>query len=279
MITFFVRSIVAGLLLLYVGLLHAGPLAERIAAGKSIRIGFANEVPFAYPGENNEPLGLVNKQVLSVLESMGYTDIEPVVTDWGGLIPGLKANRFDIITGGMYITGKRCENVAFSEPVGRFGDGFIVPAGNPKAINNYQDIKDQEGVLATGAGYHVIEVAKKSGLTDKNMMIVPGFSEILAAVVSGRADAGAINYFAALNLAEKSGGKVEATDPAAFPEWTLNYSGIGFRFADQDFLDKFNQAQAAYMGSKKMLDELAEYGYTSSLLPGDTTAAWACENR
>ena len=63
---------------------------------------------------------------------MGYTDVEPVQTDWGGLIPGLKADRFDIITGGMNILASRCENMAFSDPIARIGDGFIVATGNPE---------------------------------------------------------------------------------------------------------------------------------------------------
>lgn len=72
----------------------AGPLQDRIDAGESIRIGFANEVPWAYPGENNAPLGFVNAHVLGVLGEMGYDNIEPVVTDWGGLIPGPQGGPF-----------------------------------------------------------------------------------------------------------------------------------------------------------------------------------------
>ncbi len=110
----------------------AGPLTDRIAAGEPIRIGFANEIPFAYPAEDGSPRGFVNVEALGVLAAMGYTDIEPVQTDWGGLIPGLQAGRFDIITGGMNILASRCENIAFSAPMARIGDAFIVAAGNPK---------------------------------------------------------------------------------------------------------------------------------------------------
>jgi len=109
-----------------------GPLMDRIESGKTIRIGFANEIPWAYPGEGNKPVGFANVHALGVLKAMGYDNIEPVVTDWGGLIPGLKAKRFDIITGGMYILSSRCANVDFAEPMGSFGDAFIVPKGNPK---------------------------------------------------------------------------------------------------------------------------------------------------
>jgi hypothetical protein len=144
------------------GAVAAGPLMDRIDAGQSIRIGFANEMPFAYPGEDGEPRGFVNAHTLGVLEAMGYTNIEPVQTDWGGLIPGLHANRFDIITGGMNILAARCENIAFSEPIARIGDGFIVQAGNPKGIGNYDDVRESGAIMVTGAGYSNIPAAREA---------------------------------------------------------------------------------------------------------------------
>jgi len=257
----------------------AATLLEKAKAGEAIRIGFANEVPWAYPGENNAPLGFANAHAVGVLNAMGITNIEPVVTDWGGLVPGLKANRFDVITGGMYILGSRCENVNFAEPMGVFGDAFIVAPGNPKGLENYQDIKNAGAVIATGAGYNIVEAAKKEGVAEENIMQVPGPTEILAAVKSGRADAGGVTFFTAQNLAKESGGAVEVTDPSKLPEWTLNWVGIAFRKSDTDFLAAFNAAQAKYLGSDEMMAAVAEYGYTKAQLPGNGTTAYACANR
>jgi polar amino acid transport system substrate-binding protein len=258
---------------------HAQTLLEKAKAGDPIRIGFANEVPWAYPGEDNKPLGFVNAIALGILNKMGITNIEPVVTEWGGLIPGLKANRFDVITGGMYILQSRCENVNFSDPIGVFGDAFIVAAGNPKGIETYQDIKEKGAVLATGAGFNIVEVAKKEGIPESNIMQVPGPTEILAAVKSGRADAGGVTFFTAQNLAKESDGAVDVTDPSKLPEWTLNWVGIAFRPSDSDFLAAFNKAEADYLGSDDMMAAVAEYGYTKAQLPGDVTTEYACANR
>ena len=257
----------------------AADLLEKAKAGETIRLGFANEVPWAYPGEDNKPLGFVNAHVLGVLKKMGITKIEPVVTEWGGLIPGLKANRFDVITGGMYILKSRCENVNFSDPMGVFGDAFIVAKGNPKGIQTYEDIKSSGAVLVTGAGFNIVEVAKKEGIPESNIMQVPGPTEILAAVKVGRADAGGVTYFTALNLAKQSGGDIEVTDPSKLPEWTLNWVGIGFRKGDTAFLEAFNEAQAKHLGSSQMLSDVAQYGYTKAQLPGDVTTEFACANR
>ena len=257
----------------------AGPLMDRINAGETIRIGFANEIPFAYPGDDGSPKGFVNAEVLGVLAKMGYTNIEPVQTDWGGLIPGLQAGRFDIITGGMNILKSRCENIAFSDPMARIGDAFIVAAGNPKGIGNYTDIKDAGAVMVTGAGYSNIEQAKAAGVPEADIMQVPGPTEILAAVKAGRADAGAGTYFTMKQLAASSDGAVDVTDPGAMPEDTMNWAGVGFRKEDQDFLDTFNAAQKDYLGSAEMMAAVKDYGYDETTLPGDKTTDWVCANR
>jgi polar amino acid transport system substrate-binding protein len=257
----------------------AQSLMEKAEAGEPIRLGFANEVPWAYPGEGNEPLGFVNAYTLGVLEQMGIENIEPVVTDWGGLIPGLRAGRYDIITGGMYILESRCENVAFSEPMAQVSDAFIVPAGNPEGIQNYQDLIEKDATLVTGAGYNTVEAAKQEGVPDSQVMTVPGPTEILAAVRAGRADAGAVTFFTAKELAANSNGEVEVTDPGALPDWTQNWVGIAFRPGDTEFLAAFNAAQEEYLGTEAMLERVAEYGYDENVLPGDATTEWVCQNR
>jgi polar amino acid transport system substrate-binding protein len=257
----------------------AGPIDDRIAAGESIRIGFSNIPIWAFPGENGEAAGFMNDVAMETLKSMGYDNIEPVVTDWGGLIPGLQAGRYDMITGGMYILKSRCENVSFSDPVGSFSDAFLVPTGNPKGINNYEDILSTGSILVTGAGYNTVEAAKKVGITDATLMQVPGPTEMLAAMKAGRADAAVLTYFEAAHLAEASNGELELGDLAKMPEWTKNWAGIGFRHEDADFLAKFNEAMNAYIGTPEMLELVSKNEYTKDHLPGGVTAAWVCENR
>lgn len=39
---------------------RADDLTDRAKVGKPIRIGFAHEIPWAYPGDKNKPLGFAN---------------------------------------------------------------------------------------------------------------------------------------------------------------------------------------------------------------------------
>jgi len=259
---------------------EAGPLEDRIASGQTIRIGFANEPPYGFPGDNNEPKGIVNTYVIAVLHKMGYDKVEPVVADWGGLIPGLQAGRLDIITGGFAILGKRCANITFSEPMMRVTNAFIVRKGNPEGIQSYKDLVRKNAVFVTGAGYGTVENAKQEGVPEAKIMQVPGQAEILAAVLSGRAAAGGSDYLSAREIAKKSAdGMVEVTNPDELPDKYTNYVGIGFRNDDKDFVAKFNAAQKRYLGSPEMMKAVAPYGYDEKSLPGDKTAEWLCANR
>ncbi|MER9064709.1 transporter substrate-binding domain-containing protein [Mesorhizobium sp. M0698] len=258
---------------------HAGPLEDRVKAGEPIRIGFTNGPIYAFLDDQGQPKGFVNTIALDLLKSMGITKIQPVPTEWSGMIPGLQAGRYDIITGGMSILGSRCKNISFSEPIAKTGDAFLVPAGNPKGIHNYKDIAAKNAAFVTYSGANLIEAAKKEGVADEQITQVPSGTEVVAAVRSGRADAGGMTYFEVKNVADESKGELEATSPNDLPEWTQNYVGLGFRSEDADFMARFNEALKKYIGTPEMIEAVRPYGLTEVNLPRSTTTEWACSNR
>lgn len=261
------------------GAVFAESLAERVQNGEAVRLGFATEVPYAYPGDGNAPLGFVNAITIGVLNKMGIDDIQPEVTDWGGLIPGLQADRFDVITGGMDIIGVRCQNVSFSEPVAKVGPALLVPKGNPKQLATFEDLKSSGAKIVTVAGYSFLENFKRIGIPDSQVIQVPGTSELLATVKAGRADAGVDTSITLDHLAEQSDGKLEVTDPGLMPDTVKNWTGVAFRKSDSDFLAKFNAALADYIGSDEMMQAVKQYDYGTSMLPGDAKTEWVCANR
>ncbi|WP_287208792.1 transporter substrate-binding domain-containing protein [Mesorhizobium sp.] len=194
----------------------AESLLEKIKNGETIRLGFTNEPPGTYPGANGEPLGVENEITLEILKKMGTTKIGPVVTEWGSLVPGLQAGRFDIITAGMWIKADRCRNVLFSEPVALEYDALLVPKGNPEGLHSYEDVRDKGLTLVTGAGYTAVKNAQDSGIADNKIMQVAGPPEVAQAVKAGRAAAGALDYFNATGLVKKDH-SIELADPFTSP--------------------------------------------------------------
>ena len=258
----------------------AQSLSEKVASGEKPSLGFATAVPWGYPGENGEPLGFVNAIALTILEEMGINEVDTSVNEWAGLIPGLNAGRYDIITGGMYILKSRCENIDFSDPIGYFGDAMMVPAGNPKGIHNYEDVVRTGATLVTGIGFNTVEAAKKYGVPDSQMLLVDGEVGILAAMNAGRADVAVHTVFSVQEHVEISEGKFEQTDATKMPKEVMNVVGIGFRKSDSDFKEQFNAALAKVIGGEKWMSSTAEYGYTAAQLPPEGfTTEYACANK
>jgi len=268
-------------LLFSISTVSAKTLTERLADGHKLRLGFGTAVPWAYAGDGGEALGFVNMIALTVIEEMGITEHETKVFEWSGLIPGLNADRADMITGGMYILKSRCANMDFSDPIGVFGDAMLVPKGNPKNINNYADVIKTGAKLVTGTGFNTVEAAKKYGVPDSQMLLVEGEVGILAAMKAGRADVAVQTFFGAKEHEKKTNGKFEVTDPKLMPKETLNVVGIGFRKTDDKFREAFNAALAKVMANPgKMLKRAGEYGYDKAQLPPpDMSTEWACSTK
>ena len=278
----FIKSFTVFLILLFsISSVSAATLTERLKSGHKLRLGFGTAVPWAYAGDNGEALGFVNMIALTVLEEMGITEHETKVFEWSGLIPGINADRSDMVTGGMYILKSRCENMNFSDPIGVFGDAMLVPKGNPKGINNYADVIKTGAKLVTGTGFNTVEAAKKYGVPDSQMLLVEGEVGILAAMKAGRADAAVQTFFGAKEHEKKTGGKFEVTDPKLMPKETLNVVGIGFRKTDVKFRDEFNKALAKVMANPAtMLKRAGKYGYDKAQLPPpEMSTEWACSTK
>ncbi|MES0033111.1 ectoine/hydroxyectoine ABC transporter substrate-binding protein EhuB [Mesorhizobium sp. M0040] len=278
------RAILSGLVALgiaamgmasFTGSASAQSLLEKIRNGETIRIGFSNQAPWAYPGENNEPLGFVNAMTLDILKKMGTTKVEPVVTEWGSLIPGLQAGRLDIITGGMYILPARCRNVLFTDPIVVVKDALIVPKGNPKGLHSYEDVRDKRVTLVTGSGYESVAIAQKVGVPDDKLMQVAGDVEIAQAVKVGRADAGSANYLSMKRVIENDD-SLELADPFTSPK-RPGYSALGFPLNEQATVDAFNTAMKDYLGSDEMMASVTKYGYDKTMLPDGTATAAICK--
>src|SRR4051794_35676063 len=67
---------------------------ERAKKDGFVRIGFANEAPFGYATPDGKLTGEAPEVAKAVLAKMGIPQVDGVLTEFGSLIPGLKARRF-----------------------------------------------------------------------------------------------------------------------------------------------------------------------------------------
>jgi polar amino acid transport system substrate-binding protein len=249
-------------------------LLEEATESGEITIGIANEAPYGYVTPEGELTGEAPEIAKHILAEMGIENVEAVVTEFGSLIPGLNAGRFDMVAAGMFITPQRCEQVAFSEPTYGIGQAFLVAEGNPESLTTYDDIKaSSDATLAVMAGAIERTYARDADVPDDQVMVVPDTAAGTAAVQAGRADAFALTSLSIRRLADGAEGVEMA---GAFSEVAgqsvKGHGGFAFRPDDQAFLDAFNAELAEFIGTEEHLALVAPFGWTKDELPEKTSA-------
>ena len=251
---------------------------ERARKDGYVRVGFPNQVPYAYADEKGVLTGADAVIARMVVQRMAIKEMDGVLTEFASLIPGLKAGRFDIVLA-MFVNPQRCAQVAFSEPIYRVAQGIVVKSGNPKRIRNYDDLVKRDDVrIAVMAGAVQASHLKKLGVPDARVSSYPDGPSAVAAVSSGRADAFTISDLPARRLlaASGAGAGLELVPSFAPPvvegRPAQGHSAFAFRPGDADLQREFNRVLAEVMATPAFLEAMAPFGLTRDNLPDSKTA-------
>jgi polar amino acid transport system substrate-binding protein len=256
----------------FAALAQAASTLERAKQDGFIRVGFANEAPFGFATPDGKLTGEAPEVAKAVLNAIGIPQVDGVLTEFGSLIPGLKAKRFDVIAAGMFITPKRCAEIAFSEPSYGIGQAMLVKAGNPKQIADYGSIVANKDLkLAVMAGAVEAGYAKDAGVPQAQLVVLPDQSSLLAAVQAGRADAAALTALSIADMAKKGEG-VEATKPfgEVAGKSVKGHGGFGFRRDDKELYQAFNEQLKKFVGSPEHIALVEPFGFGKDYLPNKT---------
>lgn len=248
---------------------------DKVKDSSSVRIGYANETPFAYTALDGSVTGESPEIVKKIFERMGVEKINPVLTEWGSLIPGLRASRFDLIAAGMYITPERCKQVLFTDPHYQLPDTLLVKTGNPKGLHSYEDIAKSGAKVAIMSGTVNLGYARSAGITDDQILQVPDTTAQLQAVRAGRADAAVGTQLTMKGLADKGGDSVEAIAEFKDDPAHTGYGALAFRPEDKELRDAVNAELKQWLGSEEHLATVGPFGFDQSNIT-DKTAAELC---
>lgn len=257
---------------------------ERLRAEGVARVGFANEAPFAYlDPESGELAGEAPAIARHVLARLGVERVEGVLTEFGSLIPGLLARRFDLIAAGMYVTPERCREIAFSEPTYGIGEALLVRAGNPLALRSYADVAAHpEARLGVVAGTVELGYARALAIPAGRTVIFPDAPSALEGVVAGRIDAYAGTRLTIGDLLAKVGGRMleraqPFTDPVIDGRPARGYGAFGLHRDDGELLAAINGELRGFLGSREHLELVRPFGFSAEELPGEVTTAELCQ--
>jgi polar amino acid transport system substrate-binding protein len=232
-----------------------------------IRIAVANEIPYGYVDANGDAKGIAPDVATAVLKEMGITNIQWVVTQFGSLIPGLKANRFDMVAAGQNILPARCQQVIFSKPNSSYGEGLMVKAGNPDNIHGYEAfVKDHSLKMGIVSGADELKFAQAMGIPQNQLVMLPANADALSAVETGRINAYAGTGLTVQRLAKNSS-KVEPAAPFTQPvvngKSVRSYGGFSFNKDHAAFVKEFDAKLAAFQQTPAWTKILTGYGLTT----------------
>jgi histidine transport system substrate-binding protein len=166
-----------------------------------------------------------------------------VENDFDGLIPALKAKKFDAIMSSLSITDKRKEQIAFSDKLFNAPARMVAKAGSP-LLPTADSLKGKRVGVEQGTTQ---EAYAKAFWQDKGVTVVPyqNQDQVYADLKSGRLDAAlqdevqaSVGFLKTPAGAGYAFAGPEVEDKATIGEGT----GIGLRKEDKDLLQQLNGA-------------------------------------
>jgi polar amino acid transport system substrate-binding protein len=244
---------------------------EELQESGTIRIAVANEIPYGYIDPNGEALGAGPDVAKHIVEQLGIENIEWVTAEFSGLIPGLQADRFDMVAAEMAILPARCEQVIYSEPNTSYGEGLLVAAGNPGDIHAYSDFAEGDKTVAIMAGADQLEMLQALGVPEENMVTISSNADAISTVATGRADAYAATGLTASELAGQSN-QVEVAgdfvDPVIDGEEVRSWGGFTFAQGSESLRDAVNEVLVEFKETDEWRNVLTGYGFTEADVEG-----------
>lgn len=210
----------------------------------------------------------------AVFAGIGIPDIRGVSTTLPELIPSLLAGRFDAISGGLEITGQRCGEITFAEPMFRSEPALLVAAGNPLGLTDYQSALSAPARVGALIGSVQAQQLAALGVANTG---VGSTAAALVALRDHRVDALAFDAVVLRWMRDHQADfPVEVTAPFTPILDGVPWSGAGataFRPADTALLQAYSE-QLAKLGVPEILSLTAPFGITERNLPdlGWTTA-------
>jgi polar amino acid transport system substrate-binding protein len=246
------------------GLASAATLQEVKDRGY-IRVAVANEIPYGYMDLDGKAKGMGPDVAKQVMKQLGIPEIKWVTTNFGSLIPGLRADRYDMVAAEMAVLPQRCKEVLFSEPNSSYGEGLLVAKGNPDDIHSFEAFVKSDKKIAIMAGADQLEILQALGVPGDRMVTISNNADAISTVSTGRASAYAATSLTVSELAGKSD-KVEAaqnfTDPVVKGEPVRSWGAFAFSQESETLRDAVNAEMAKFKKNPDWEKTMAHNGFS-----------------
>lgn len=203
--------------------------------------------------------GIDVEVIEEVLKGLKIPAWDYVTADWGAMIPGLTACRWDVMSIGMTYTKLRSELVQFSLPVYQYGVAMLVAKGNPKKIKGKADWKGKKvGGIIGSTDDQVI-----GGVKGATYVPFTKYSDLYRALSTGRIDAGMVDELqGAYDFKLQPQPKI-----TLLKDWkgkAVGISSIVMRKGDTEWVKAVNDQLTIMRANGKLKAILLKYGMPAS---------------
>jgi len=247
----------------------------------TLRVGMSNQLPYAFLDEAGVLTGQSPDVLRAAMRNAGVENLEATLTEFGALIPGLAARRFDVICTGLFIRPARCELVAFANPDSLSRDGLVVTAGNPLNLKSLDDVAANSAVRIGFVRGSVDEgYVEAAGIAEANRVALPDVPTLLSALKGGRIDAvlSSLVIIASTLAAMNDDSLVmveDFVDPVVDGVPAIDYAAMAFHKDDTALLAAYNAGLAELVASGELAEINAKWGLPAALTPTAETATTA----
>jgi len=209
---------------------------ELIIRRGTLRVGFEpGYLPFEMTDQKGNVIGFDIDFGKALAKSMGVKFVG-VNTIWGGIIPALITDKFDVIISGMAITKDRSLSINFSEPYIITGQAVLLNKNLEGIVKSYKDLNDSRYTIVSKLGT-VGEQACTRMIPRANYKSFETESEAAREVLYGKADAVIYDLsYLAIFMAKKGRGKMIFLDKPFIHEPI----GMAIKKGNPDFLKYLN---------------------------------------
>ncbi len=234
---------------------------DRIKKQGYVKTAVNQELPYAELKSNGEMVGVLPEVVEAVLAESGIGEFRGVLIDWGAMIPGLQARRYDMVSGGLFINPKRCKAIIFSEPILCDAEAFVKLKSNPLSITSFAELKNHPtATAATAPGSFEHIATKDAGIPRDKLVLWEGnIQNGMQLISTGRADVLLSPLGSAVDAVSKSSdpGKFEIIAPVT--DVAGGCAAIGFNASDRELRDAFDVGLKRLQASGKFAEILKKW--------------------
>ncbi|WP_281401922.1 ectoine/hydroxyectoine ABC transporter substrate-binding protein EhuB [Mesorhizobium caraganae] len=250
-----------------------GPSLADDKIPSTLRVGMSNQLPYAFLDKDGNLTGQSPDVLRAAMRDAGVEKLDASLTEFGALIPGLVARRFDVICTGLFVRPKRCELIDFANPDSLSREGLVVAAGNPMGLKSLGDVaKNGNARIGFIRGSVDEEYVKNAGIAESNWVVLPDVPTLLSAVKGGRADAVISSLvIIASTMKAMNDSSVQLVDnfvdPVVNGKPAIDYAAMGFHKDSKALREAYNTGLAKLVSSGELAKINEKWGLPAALTP------------